>query len=89
MIITYFFDKNTAILLKFVFLKRNNRKIEYKYQFCSAGSLWNDVLDIYSIKEQVLKDTFLQRPNIQTIIKKKTYKRYHKEYETAQEGEWT
>lgn len=79
MIINHYFDKKTGKLTRFVYLKRNNRLIEYTYEMCSDDSIWTIILSIYSKKEQILK--YDMKGKRITTIKKKIYRCYHKEFE--------
>ena len=85
--IILFLNRETGEIVKNIFLKRNNRKIQYIYELCSPHS-GGDVVDIYSIKSQTLRTNFAMKRNRFTAIKKKTYRCYHKEFVVAQEGDW-
>ncbi len=75
MIIAHYFDKNTSNWKRFVFLKRNNRRIEYKY-FLDIDCLGN--FRLYSVRKYVKKEIGVFLGKRYTVIKKKTYRCYRK-----------
>ncbi len=87
MLIRTFFNRETGIIRKVVFLKRKNGRIVYEYELCSPYWL-GDTLYIYSVKTQTLKNNFLEKHGRNSIIKKKTYRCYQKQFGIAQEGDW-
>jgi len=83
MIIRHYFDKNTAKITRFVFLKRKNRQIEYYYEiFINC----HGYLEIYSIRKYIMKESDLFDKRYM-IIYKMIHRCYRKEYEEYEECE--